>query len=594
MILLFVFAFISGLVTIFAPCIWPLLPVILSSSASGSKKKPLGLSLGIIISFGFLTLSISYMVRFLHLDPQILRLSAVIILLYFGLSLVIPKLSTLTETVIAKISSLLSKSVTITRGGFWEGFLTGISLGVVWTPCAGPILATIIALSITQKISIQLVFLTFFYLMGVGIPLFIFASASNRFYSKSRLLTKYTGRVQRVFGIIIILTAIAIYTNYNVILQEKLLTAFPIFSSFVNQLEENQFVISGLKQIKKKQTINIQPVSEAVNPVENYQKSLSQNPSLSLPNLGPAPDFVGITKWLNIDKPLTVASLKGKVVLVDFWTYTCINCIRTLPFVTNWYNKYQNQGFIVVGVHTPEFEFEKDTKNVENAIKQYDIKYPVAQDNNYDTWNNYNNNYWPAEYLIDREGNIRRVHFGEGEYDQTETAIRDILESNGQKISLPLSIIKDQTPEGILTPETYLGEGRMERFASPENVKEGKQTFTIPQNLPDNNFAYGGLWNIQTEYAQTAGENSSLAFSFYAQKVFLVITPAEKGDMIKVFLDGKPIPQTLSGQDVKDGSVTLDLDRLYGLVDLKHKNESHILKLQFENKGIKVFAFTFG
>lgn len=594
MILLFVFAFISGSLTIFAPCIWPLLPVIFSSAATGKRIKSLGLSLGILLSFGFLTLSISYLVQFLHLDPQILRLSAVIILLYFGLSLVIPKLSTLTENLIAKISGFTPKPAAMTGGGFWEGFLTGISLGVVWTPCASPILATIIALSITQKVSIQLVFLTFFYLLGVGIPLFIFASASNRFYSKSRLLTKYTGRVQRVFGVIIILTAIAIYTNYNVILQEKLLNTFPVFSSFINQLEENQIVISGLKQIKQKQTVNIQPAPEAINPVENYQKNLSKNPSLSLPNLGPAPDFAGITKWLNIDKPLTIASLKGKVVLVDFWTYTCINCIRTLPFVTSWYNKYQDQGFIVVGIHTPEFEFEKDTRNVENAIKQYGIKYPVAQDNNYDTWNNYSNNYWPAEYLIDRDGNIRRTHFGEGEYDQTEMAIRDLLEKDGQKVSLPLSNIKDQTPKGILTPETYLGEGRMERFSSPESVRGGEQTFTIPQNLPDNSFAYGGLWNIQTEYARTAGKNSSLAFSFYAQKVFLVITPAEKGDMIKVLLDGKPIPQTLSGQDVKDDSVTLDTDRLYGLVDLKDKKESHILKLQFENKGIKVFAFTFG
>lgn len=193
-----------------------------------------------------------------------------------------------------------------------------------------------------------------------------------------------------------------------------------------------------------------------------------------LPYLGSAPDFVDITHWLNTDKPLTMKDLRGKVVLVDFWTYTCINCIRTLPHVTAWYDKYHNKGFTVIGVHTPEFEFEKNTGNVQDAIKRYNIHYPVAQDNNYSTWNNYNNQYWPAEYLIDANGNIRHTHFGEGEYNQTEQYIQDLLDEAGKTVTASVTQLPDQTPQGLISPETYVGTGRRtENLFCPEsNISE--------------------------------------------------------------------------------------------------------------------------
>lgn len=293
--------------------------------------------------------------------------------------------------------------------------------------------------------------------------------------------------------------------------------------------------------------------------------------SSGLPYLGRAPEFTGISHWINTDASLTIASLKGKVVLVDFWTYTCINCIRTLPHVVGWYEKYKDKGFVVVGIHTPEFEFEKNTQNVENAVKQYHINYPVGQDNEYKTWSAFANQYWPAHYLIDAKGNIRYTHFGEGEYDITEKNIQRLLEEAGNSIDQSVIDMPDQTPQTQLTPETYLGSARMD----------------------STNLKFTGDWKVESELRQ-AGKAATLELSFYASKVFLVIHPAGKNDQVKVFLDGKIVDANVAGADVKDGIINIDKPRLYNLIDLKGQSGSHLLRLEFETPGTRVFAFTFG
>ncbi|MCR4329359.1 MAG: cytochrome c biogenesis protein DipZ [Candidatus Roizmanbacteria bacterium] len=578
MTLLF-FAFLSGLVTILAPCIWPILPVVLSSSATGGKRTPLGITLGIIVSFGVLTISLSYLVSILSFDPDVLRYGAVIIIFIMGLSLLMPPLSALLESTVSKISGKFLSQKSTPAHGFGKGFITGLSLGVVWTPCAGPILATIAALASTQTFSAQLFLVTFFYVIGLGIPLFLFALAGRSILKITVKLNRFTGRVQQVFGAIMIITAFLILTGFDRVLQAKLLDIFPSYSTALTKLENNSSVQKGLNELKQDDTSS---------------QRFSFGTQQKLKDYGEAPEFTGITNWLNADgKPLTMSQLKGKVVLVDFWTYTCINCIRTLPQVKEWYDKYHDKGLVIVGVHTPEFEFEKKTENVEKALEQFKIQYPVAQDNNYTTWNAYNNLYWPAKYLIDAKGHIRYTHFGEGEYDTTEQAIRTLLEEKGTTtLPQPKKSAPDDTPQNALTPETYLGTARLERFTSHESAIDGSRTYTNTEAIPLHSFAYRGQWKLSPEYAQPQ-KTALLTLHFRAQKVFLVMTPLTSNQKIRVLLDGKTITAVDSGQDVHDGYILLDTSRLYELVKLNDVQE-HRLQLEFITSDVEVFAFTFG
>ncbi len=565
MVLLYLFAFISGLVTILAPCMWPMLPIVLSSTIKGrDHKRPLGITIGVMLSFAIFTLSVSYLVRAFHFDPNILRILAVVVIVFLGLSLIVPKLSQILEGFFSQLSSKL-KLKRREGNDFKAGFFTGLTLGIVWSPCGGPILASIATLAATGMVNTQVILVTIAYVIGVGLPLFIFTYGGQQIVTKTRFISSYSGRIQQVFGVIMIATALAIFFNYDKLLQLKILEAFPAIGQGLNGFEKSKVVTEQLNTLKGK-----------------LSTDLPTTPGLFNTN-HPAPEFTGVTKWLNTDHPLTLKELHGKVVLIDFWTYTCINCIRTLPHVTSWYDKYKDQGFVVIGVHTPEFEFEKDSNNVLNAIKQYNIHYPVPQDNNYATWNAYNNQYWPAEYLIDAKGNVRRTHFGEGEYDETEMAIQALLKEAGQNVSVPLENIADQAPHMRLSPETYLGSKRMQYYYPSGNLSNGPQTFTQADTVSDNSFSLGGEWNITPENAVT-GENATLNYNFYANKVFLVLRPpAGESAQVKVLLDGQTVD-----------TITIDTDRLYNLIDLKGNAGRHMLKLEFQSPGIQVFAFTFG
>lgn len=552
MLILLLVAFISGLLTIFAPCIWPILPIVLSSS-TGGKQKPLGITLGIITSFTIVTLSLSYLVRLFNFDPDVLRFVAVFVISFLGLVLIIPSLGSVLEGWASQLTGKISPKLSSGQG-FIGGIVTGLALGIVWSPCAGPILATIAALSATRAVNSQIILITITYMVGTGIPLFIFASAGSKLLSKSRVLSPYTAVIQRILGLIMIVTAALIWTGYDKLIQVKLLDLFPSYSNVLYKLEQSN------------------QVQVQLNLLRGQKQTTDQNSKSFLRDEGKAPDFIGISNWLN-SAPLALSSLKGKVVLVDFWTYSCINCIRTLPFVTGWYEKYKDQGFVVVGVHTPEFEFEKKTENVGKALKMFQINYPVAQDNSYSTWNNFNNRYWPAKYLIDKNGHLRYSHNGEGQYEETEKAIQSLLTETGKVISTETLSMPDQTPKIRLTPETYLGKNRMDIFSSV--------------------FKYVGNWNISNEYGEsTAG--ASLELNFYANKVYLVITPHGPSDLITVYLDGKTLDTEFAGKDVHDGKIFLDSSRLYELIDLKGNPGKHVLRLDFGTKGTQVFAFTFG
>jgi cytochrome c biogenesis protein CcdA/thiol-disulfide isomerase/thioredoxin len=573
MVLLLLFAFLAGIVTILSPCILPILPIVLSGSVSGDKKRPYGIILGFILSFTFFTLFLATIVRLTGIPTNTLRIIAGIVLLFFGFSLLIPAFQTLIEKLFSRLSVLGPKANP--HAGFWGGFVIGLTIGIVWTPCVGPILASVIALAATSQVTLVTFLITLTYSIGTAIPMFLIMYGGRNLLNKAPWLTKNTPVIQKAFGILMILFAVAIFSNVDQTV-EGLLAQTP-YGADLTQIENNSAVTKQLTSLKKQN-----PIHSAIDTSGLFNDD------------APAPDFVGITNWLNTDKPLSIKDLRGKVVLVDFWTYTCINCIRTLPHVTSWYDKYHNLGFVVIGVHTPEFPFEHETANVENAIKQYHIFYPVAQDNNYATWNNYNNEYWPAEYLIDAQGNIRRTHFGEGEYDQMEQAIQLLLKQAGHKVTQKLDSMPDTTPQTEISPETYLGSNRMQYYYPNGTLGNGTSNYTLLNAPPQNTFSLGGQWTINGEQA-VAGKNATLEYNFIASNVYLVLKPGSKQPShIKVFLDGKPVTSADAGSDIKNGMLTVTSDRLYSLINLQGKTENHLLKLEFQTPGIQAFAFTFG
>jgi thiol-disulfide isomerase/thioredoxin len=320
----------------------------------------------------------------------------------------------------------------------------------------------------------------------------------------------------------------------------------------------------------------------------------------ALPVLADAmPQFTGITSWLNSDA-LTPESLKGKVVLIDFWTYSCINCIRTLPYVTSWYEKYKDKGFVVVGVHTPEFAFEKDEKNVRDALKRHGINYPVALDNGYGTWNGYSNQYWPAHYLFDANGKLRETHFGEGAYDETEHDIQLLLAEAGKNADMPLTQVPTSADfSKIGSPETYIGYARQQYFASPERVaKDADRAYTVPAPLRPNMFALDGTWNIQSEKGVLSKPGGAIVYTFNASNANLVMGGGGKTVRAEVTLDGQPVQSGMRGGDlVVDGGKTyVDVSgqRLYSLIDSKGEYGTHILRIEFQGAGVECYAYTFG
>ncbi len=573
MILLLLFAFLAGIVTILSPCILPILPIVLTS-VSGGKKRPYGIILGFILSFTFFTLFLTTIIGLTGIPTNTLRIIAGVVLLLFGLGLIVPGFQILIEKLFTKLSVFAPKANP--HAGFWGGFVIGLTIGIVWTPCVGPILASVIALAATSQVTVETFLITLLYSIGTAIPMFLIMFGGRNLLKKAPWLTKNSPTIQKAFGVLMILFALAIFTNLDQQL-EAYLASTP-YGADLTQLENNSAVTQQLN---------------ALNGNKSANTSIDTNELFNTDT--PAPNFVGITKWLNIDKPLSIKDLRGKVVLVDFWTYTCINCIRTLPHVTSWYDKYHKDGFIVIGVHTPEFAFEHETANVENAIKQYHIYYPVAQDNNYATWNNYNNEYWPAEYLIDANGTIRREDFGEGEYTQMEDAIQTLLKQAGHKVTQKLDTLPDTTPQNEISPETYLDSARMQYYYPSSTLGDGTSNYTLTDSPPQNTFSLGGQWTINDGNA-VAGKNATLTYNFTASNVYLVLNPSPgtKPSQVKVFLDGKLVDSSNEGTDVKNGILTIPTDRLYNLVNLHGKTESHILKLEFETPGIQGFAFTFG
>jgi cytochrome c biogenesis protein CcdA/thiol-disulfide isomerase/thioredoxin len=595
MIILLAFAFLAGAGTALSPCVLPVLPALLSAGGVGGRRRPLGIVLGLSITFTVTIVGVAKVVDGVGLGSDPLRDVAIVVLLVFGVVLLMPGLA---DRIEAPLSRLARFGPRTSGDGFWSGMLVGGALGFVYTPCASPILAAVISVSAASG---KTILIALAYALGSALVLLAITLGGRRLFDRARR----AGRgplLQRVLGTIMILTALAILTNEDVNFDQFIARHIPNVN-LTATLECSSTVTGRLHEITgRKQKFAPANGSSACEGSSSKLHAAAPNASQAslladaqqLPKLGAAPEFTETQDWFNTpgNRPLSLASLHGRVVLVDFWTYTCINCIRTLPYLKAWDAAYRNEGLTIVGVETPEFAFEHEASNVSNAIDQFGLHYPVVQDNNMGTWNAYDNEDWPADYLIDADGQVRYMAVGEGDYSQTETAIRALLAEAGHSVggkSHPTGVI---VPSEVATPETYLGTNRAEGWIVPP--KSGVHDYGPPasEGLTLNEFAFSGTWNIAAQPAEALA-SGGIDLQFYAKNVYLVLSsPGERPLGVSVLLDGHPISARDAGADVHGGVVTVRRQRLYGLVSLPG-DQQHRLSLRFA-PGVTGYAFTFG
>jgi cytochrome c biogenesis protein CcdA/thiol-disulfide isomerase/thioredoxin len=564
---------VGGLITGISPCILPVLPVIFFSGTQGSgtqgsadgavavKSKrevlrPYRVIGGLVLSFSLVTLVGSALLSLLHLPQDAIRWVALAALVAIGLGLIFPRFEQLLERPFSRIPQ---KQIA-TRA---DGFGLGLALGVLYVPCAGPVLAAIVVAGATANIGLPVIVLTLAFALGTAVPLLFFALAGQRVANRVNAFRRRQRQIRVTAGVVTLLLAVALVFNLPAALQR----AIPDYtSSLQNKLGNDHQLQQQLGGI-----------------VTDQNKELSNcfNSSTRLENCGPAPDLKGITAWLNTpgDMPIDLHALRGKVVLIDFWAYSCINCQRAIPHVEGWYKAYHDDGFEVIGVHTPEYAFEKVTGNVKKGAADIGITYPVALDNSYSTWTNYRNMYWPAEYLIDANGVVRHVKFGEGDYRETEKLIRELVASARPGVVLPPAVdAPDTTPQAGLTPETYFGIGKMVNYAGSGVYDEGQTNFDYPSALPNDTFALRGPWKLDYEGATAAGDNAGIELNYHAKNVYIVVGGTGE---LTVTRDGKtttvPVSDPPTSHQIVDRH---DLGR--GLLDVRL------------TKGLQVFSFTYG
>ena len=544
MALLILIAFGAGLITAFTPCVLPVLPILLAGGSAGGKRRPYAIIAGLVASFTVFTLAATAILRALHLRQDRLNQIALVALLVLAVTLVFPRVGTWLE----RPFYFLTRRRAGDAGG---GFVLGASLGLVFVPCAGPVLAAVTSIAGREQVGTNVVFVTLAYAIGAALPMLLVAHGGREAGNRLRA----HGRTFRVaMGIVMAVGAVAIYEGWETSLQTKV----PGYASALQRwIEGNGYAKKELSKLRGDGTARAAPELAS---------------ATSLPDYGAAPDFTRISSWIN-SKPLTLKKLRGKVVLVDFWTYSCINCIRTLPHLEAWDREYRSKGLVIVGVHTPEFAFEHVLSNVRTNAARLGVRYPVALDNDYGTWNAYSNEYWPAEYLIDRAGHLRHTHFGEGEYGQTERLIRRLLGVD----AAPMTNVADTTPSGLLTPETYLGYLRLGNFVGGRIVKDREATYQAPFDLFPNTFAYGGRWTVRGEDAR-AGLGARIVFRVRGRKVFLV---AGGRGSIGVYVNGR-----------NTRTVRVDGDRLYTMAAFPRLGVK-LLDLRL-SPGLTAYSFTFG
>jgi cytochrome c biogenesis protein CcdA/thiol-disulfide isomerase/thioredoxin len=592
MILLLAFAFLAGAATAITPCVLPVLPALLSASGTGGRRRPIGIVCGLTLTHTVTIVGIASVVDGVGVGDETLRTVAIAVLALFGITLLVPRAA---EWVQLRLMFLQRLAPRADAQGFWSGLPVGGALGFVYAPCAGPILAAVISVSASSGTTGKIAAVGIAYGLGSALVLLGLALGGRRLIDRVRRGDR-GATLQRGFGAVMLLTAVLMFTSVDLRFQEALASHFPSFlTNPTGGLEKTEAVKDELAGLRGKPKFDDDAGAGAPNTrTAADDAALPGVRTPDLPVLGAAPEFAGTQRWFNTT-PLTMAGLRRRVVLVDFWTYTCINCLRTLPYVKAWDARYRRQGLTIVGVHTPEFAFERKDSNVADAIERQGLRYPVVQDNAYDTWNAFGNQAWPAKYLVDARGRVRYVHLGEGEYEQTEAAIRTLLAEAGDRrlgaAARPRGPIA--TVARSATPETYLGSARARGF-SPVGPSDGTHDYeaAAPSALQPSVFSLGGRWRIDRESAR-AVRGATITARVVGKAVYLVLSSdGGRPRRVHVHLDGRPIAPADAGEDVRDAVVTVRRQRLYRLVQLDSPAE-HVLTLRLD-AGVSGFAFTFG
>lgn len=551
--------FVGGLITGVSPCILPVLPVIFLAGTGGAEaRKPYLVIAGLVLSFSIVTLVGASVLALLNVPQDALRWLALVALVAIGLGLIFPRFEAILERPFARLPQ---KNLTEGR----RGFGLGLALGVLYVPCAGPILAAIVVAGATGNIGTETIALTLAFALGAALPLLLFAVAGKRI---SERVAAFRGRqrsIRMAAGVVTILLAVALVLNVPALLQRSV----PDYTSALQERVGNddrvreELDLGGL-------------VTE-----DNALLSNCSNGGIELESCGLAPDIRGITAWLNTPDgtPVDLESLRGKVVLIDFWAYSCINCQRAIPHIVDWYDRYRDAGLEVIGVHTPEYAFERVTSNVESGARGLGITYPIALDNGYSTWTDYRNRYWPAKYLIDADGIVRHIKFGEGDYAVTEQLIRELLSAADPSVQLPAPVdAEDDTPAESTTPETYLSVGKMVNFGGTQPYDEGTATFAYPDDLASDSFALKGRWALDFQGATATGEDNSIKLNYHARDVYLVVggtgtvTVVRDGQSTDIPISGPPtLRQIVADDDSGQGSLEVRL-----------------------SAGLQAFSFTYG
>ncbi|MGH2891674.1 MAG: redoxin domain-containing protein, partial [Solirubrobacteraceae bacterium] len=552
--------------------------------------------LGLAITFTIAIVALAQLVKGVGLAAGAARTLAIVVLLVFGVVLLIPEVAERLQAPLSRLARFGPK----TRGtGFVSGLAVGGALGFVCAPCAGPILAAVTSVSASSGATTKVVAVALAYAAGLSAVMLLYGLGGRAVLDRIRRRAR-GHTVERTLGAVLLVTGVVMLTNLDVRFEEALAkdTSLPAFLvDPTRSLETSNAVQNRLAQLRPPSKFAQRQKEASLTPMPEQQHAGVAIPGVktpALPKLGRAPDFTNNQRWFNTsgNQPLTLQGLKGHVVLVDFWTYTCINCIRTLPFLKGLYAHYHRDGLEIVGVETPEFTFEQEASNVQQAISSDGLRYPVVQDNRYGTWNAYENQYWPAEYLIDATGQIRHTQFGEGDYKQDEAAVRELLyEAGAHHLPPPMTATAIMPSSHLGTPETYLNPQRAEGFA--QQLQGGTHFYAGVDAPILNEFGLHGTWTATSESVTPAKAGASITGRFQAAHVYLVMTSNDnKPRIARVLINGKPIPASEAGSDVHQGLVTVRGQRLYSLISLPD-DQQQTFTIQIP-PGITAYDFTFG
>jgi cytochrome c biogenesis protein CcdA/thiol-disulfide isomerase/thioredoxin len=571
-ITLLITSFLAGLLTVIAPCVLPLLPVIVGGSLVDQQRwRPLIIAVSLALSVMIFTLLLKVFTLFIDVPQEFwTNLSAIIIIL-FGLVLLFPnvwdwfnlklRFSQTSENLLQKASS---------KSSIGGAILLGAALGPVFSSCS-PTYFVILATILPVNLFIGFIYL-FAYAIGLALILWLISLLGRRLTARLKFAANPQGWFKRGLGILLILVGLAIGFGIDKQIESDL-----ILRGLGSTSIERHLLLHA--SLHDDSDTAAKPTSTQVVAQVNSTPTLewSDNNAGVLAYYGPAPELVGLTNWIN-SPPLTLQDLRGKVVLIDFWTYSCINCTRTLPYLEVWSKQYADDGLVIIGISDPEFQFEKKYENVLAAVRKAGLTYPIALDNDHQTWDAYRNEYWPAKYLIDREGNLRYFHFGEGDYDKTEQAIQTLLQIKDQAI-VANQVHAPTAGSVFLTAETYLGSYRRNSLVAWD------------ANLGNGQWAINNFWNdSNSEHVTTTQKGAALKLSFYASTANIVLAGVGTA---QVLVDGKPL-MVNAGSDVKNGVLTINGARLYQITNFKGIYNQHIVEIIFNNPGISAYSWTFG